>query len=256
MMLGDFTDQAKYYMNRPDYSETVLQVLKNHIEASNGSIHAVADVGAGTGKLTEGLASLGLSGFAVEPNDAMREEGIKALEGRGSFVWSKGAAEATGLPDHCVDWVLMGNSFHWTDASTSLQEFHRILRPGGYFTAVWNARELKSDPLQMEIESKVWRMIPDAKQLLGTTLNLNAIRNVLLSVPYFGDLFSLEASHSVEMSKERYIGVWRSLNYYEALAGAERFEEVLQMIKDKIRHLDQVVVPYFTRAFTVQSLKG
>ena len=39
----------------------------------------VADIGAGTGKLTENLVSIGLGGFAVEPNDAMRAEASKNM---------------------------------------------------------------------------------------------------------------------------------------------------------------------------------
>ena len=43
----------------------------------------VADIGAGTGKLTENLVSSGLGGFAVEPNDAMRAEASKNMWGGG-----------------------------------------------------------------------------------------------------------------------------------------------------------------------------
>ena len=248
---------AKDYVNRPGYSETVLQVLKNHIEAQNGRIRAVADVGAGTGKLTENLAGLGLSGFAVEPNDAMREEGIKAFEGTRSFVWSKGAAEVTGLPDQCVDWVLMGSSFHWADAPVALREFHRILRPGGYFTAIWNPRNIESSPLHMEIETKIQEMLPGMKRVSsGSRSNMQDMEKTLLSTPYFGDLFVLEAPHAVEMSKERYMGAWRSVNDIHAQAGDELFEEILKMIEDEISHLDQVVVPYLSRAFTVRASRG
>ena len=255
MQLGDFTKLAKDYVNRPGYSETVLQVLKNHIEAQNGHIQAVADVGAGTGKLTENLVNLGLNGFAVEPNDAMREEGIKAFKGCSAFVWSKGAAEVTGLPDHCVDWVLMGSSFHWTDAPAALQEFHRILRPGGFFTAIWNPRNIKSSPLHMEIEAKIQEMIPGMKRVSsGSQLSIQDMEKTLLSAPYFRNLFLLEAPHVVEMSKERYMGAWRSVNDIQAQAGDELFEEILKMIEDKISHLDQVVVPYLSRAFTVQAV--
>lgn len=58
MQLGDFTKLAKDYVNRVGYSETVLRVLKGYIESVNGPIRNIADVGAGTGKLTLDLEKL------------------------------------------------------------------------------------------------------------------------------------------------------------------------------------------------------
>lgn len=256
MELGDFTKLAKDYVNRVGYSETALTVLKDHIETQKGPIRAVADVGAGTGKLTDDLARLGLRGFAVEPNDAMRAEGVKLFDGRDAFTWSKGTAEATGLADNSVDWVLMGSSFHWTDAPAALQEFHRILRPGGYFTAIWNPRNIESSPLHMGIEAKIREMVPNMKRVSsGSRANMQDMEKKLLSTPYFKDLFLLEAPHEAVMTKERYMGAWRSVNDIHAQAGDALFEEILQMIEGEISHLDQVVVPYLSRAFTVRSTK-
>ena len=67
MKHGDFTKLARYYENRPGYSEVVLECLKNYIFNGTGE-GKVADIGAGTGKLTENLADIGIEGFAVEPN--------------------------------------------------------------------------------------------------------------------------------------------------------------------------------------------
>ena len=64
MELGDFTKLAKDYVNRVGYSPTVLRVLRGYIEAVNGTITSVADVGAGTGKLTQDLEDMGLRGYA------------------------------------------------------------------------------------------------------------------------------------------------------------------------------------------------
>lgn len=80
MKHGDFTELAKFYVNRPGYSRVVLECLKNHVFNTLGEGN-VADVGAGTGKLTENLAEIGLSGFAVEPNEAMRAEAAKNAGG-------------------------------------------------------------------------------------------------------------------------------------------------------------------------------
>ena len=59
MELGDFTKLAKDYINRVGYSHTALSVIQKYIEGTTGPIISVADVGAGTGKLTLDLESLG-----------------------------------------------------------------------------------------------------------------------------------------------------------------------------------------------------
>lgn len=256
MELGDFTKLAKDYVNRVGYSETALRVLKGYIESVNGPIEKAADVGAGTGKLTQDLEYIGLQGYAVEPNDAMRAEGIKLFDGKRTFVWSKGSAETTNLPDDCVDWVLMGSAFHWTDAPMALEEFHRILRPGGFFTAIWNPRNLESSDFHMDIEHSIQQMIPDLKRVSsGSRANMQDMESKLLSTPFFEDLFLIEAPHEAVMSPARYMGAWRSVNDIHAQAGDALFEQILSMIEKKIEGMDQIVVPYLSRAFTVRSTK-
>lgn len=96
MQLGDFTKLAKDYINRPGYSLNVLRVIGRNAGMDRRDFK-VADVGAGTGKLTENLSELGLTGCAVEPNAAMREEGLKLFSDNPSFLWAEGTAEQTGL---------------------------------------------------------------------------------------------------------------------------------------------------------------
>lgn len=256
MQLGDFTKLAKDYINRVGYSHTVLRVIENHITNTMGAITAVADVGAGTGKLTLDLEMLGLTGYAVEPNEAMRAEGIKAFEGRNTFTWSEGFAEHTGLPDNSVDWVLMGSSFHWADTQQALEEFHRILKPGGYFTAIWNPRNIESSPFHTDIEDSIKAMVPNLnRKSSGSRANMKGMESKLLSTPFFEDLFLVEAPHQATMSKERYMGAWRSVNDIQAQAGEEVFGKILNMIEQKISGMDTIVVPYLSRAFTVRSTK-
>lgn len=152
MKHGDFTERAKFYVDRPGYSLILLDYIKKYIESGLGRKITVADVGAGTGKLTENLEEIGLNGYAVEPNDAMRQEGIKLFAGKDTFEWKAGSAEETNLPDSCVDWVLMGSSFHWADAPKAISEFRRILKTGGFFTAIWNPRDIQRSELHMQIE--------------------------------------------------------------------------------------------------------
>lgn len=256
MKQGDFTLLAKDYIHRPGYSLEVLTVLAKHIGAFEKTDFAVADIGAGTGKLTENLIQIGLAGYAVEPNDAMREEGI-LLNGQEKFAWLKGPAEELPLPDSSVDWVLMASAFHWTKPLIALREFHRILKPEGFFTALWNPRHLEDNEIQQKIDAKIKEMVPDLKRVSsGARIDPKELEKSLLQEGLFKDIIFIEAPHKVSMSKDRYMGAWRSVNDIQAQAGPQTFQEILQMISNVISHLTTVDVPYRTRAWTVQSTKG
>lgn len=253
MERGDFTRLAKDYIHRTGYSRRVLGALAAYIGAHRDGF-VVADVGAGTGKLTENLYELGFGGFAVEPNEAMRGEAERLGTTTRRFRWSAGSAESTGLGDHCVDWVFMASSFHWTKPQLALTEFHRILRPGGFFTALWNPRDLESSELHMRIEARVHSIVPGLTRVSsGSSKYTQGIEQTLLGTGQFGNLLFTEAPHEEVMTKERYLGAWRSVNDIQAQAGPARFAEILDAIAKEIGELSAVPVPYKTRAWTVQA---
>lgn len=57
------------------------------------------------------------------------------------------------------------------------------------------------------------------------------------------------------MTKERYMGAWYSVNDIRVQAGEERFGQILEMIEKKINHLDMITVPYKIRAWTVRATR-
>lgn len=254
--MGDFSKLAKDYTHRTGYSLRVIKALACYIGALRDDF-LVADVGAGTGKLTENLSEIGLSGYAIEPNDSMREEGIRIFKHNSNFRWQKGSAENTGLADSSVDWVFMASSFHWTDAELALKEFHRILTPGGFFSALWNPRNLDDNPLHQRIESKIHDIVPNLRRRSsGSAKYTKGIEDKLMSAGYFHNIIFMEAPHEVVMSKERYLGAWRSVNDIQAQAGEAKFQQIMQAIEDEISEMEYIIVPYKTRAWTVQSTKG
>jgi ubiquinone/menaquinone biosynthesis C-methylase UbiE len=253
MQLGDFTQLAKDYVNRAGYSKPLLTALARYVESAREGFR-VADVGAGTGKLTMQLREMGLSGFAVEPNDSMRAEGMRLDQQPSPFTWLKGSAESTGLPDRSVNWVLMASSFHWPDQERALREFHRMLRPGGFFTALWNPRDLARSPLHERIEKRIYEIVPGIKRVSsGSSKYTQGIEETLLRSGQFGNLIFMDAAHDEAMSQERYLGAWRSVNDIQAQAGSEKFRAILQAIEKEIADLPEISVPYRTRAWTVQA---
>lgn len=254
MKQGDFTTLAKSYINRPGYSLEILKQLAALAGYPRDPFN-VADVGAGTGKLTENLLDLGFDVVCVEPNDAMRAEGVRHTGPRG-VTWHAGSGEDTSLPGESVDWVLMASSFHWTDPAKSLPEFHRILRPGGYFTALWNPRDLSRSPLQKRIDSRIRDMVPTLKRKSsGSAAYTKDLDQILVSTGHFEDVSFLEGPFDEVMPKARYMGAWRSVNDIQAQAGPERFAEIMAMIESEIEALDEVVMPYLTRSWTVRVVK-
>lgn len=245
MRQGDFTQLAKAYVNRPAYARPVIDMLIDQAGRT------VADIGAGTGKLTQMLSAAGQSGFAVEPNAAMRAEG-QAL-GLPSFEWREGAAEATGLSDRCVEWVTMASAFHWTDAPKALAEFHRILSRNGMLTLLWNPRDLTRDRLQADIERDIARIAPSIKRRSsGGAAYTEGLEDLLLGSGLFKDLVFLEAPHVEVMSRERHLGAWRSVNDIRAQAGEDKWAEIMAAIEARLDGRGEVEVLYRTRAWTVR----
>lgn len=117
---------SRYDRGRPSYPAEAVDLLCDGLGLAGGA--AVADVGAGTGKLTRLLAGRGLRVSAVEPVAGMRAS-LAAAELPGVAVVD-GTAEATGLPDASVTAVVAAQAWHWFDADATLAEAARIATGG------------------------------------------------------------------------------------------------------------------------------
>jgi len=133
---------------RPGYPARLVGLLER--ECGLGAGRDVADVGSGTGKLTELLLAAGARVYAVEPNAGMRTAVERRLGRNAGFVSVDGRAEATGLPDAAVDLVTAAQAFHWIDHAAARVEFLRILRPEASVALVWNERDEAASPFQGE----------------------------------------------------------------------------------------------------------
>lgn len=125
-----------YEAARPSYPSAVVEAIVQR--AALAPDRAVADVAAGTGKLTRLLVPSGAAVLAVEPVAAMREALAAAVP---SATVLDGTAEALPLADATVDAVTVAQAFHWFDQPAALAEAARVLRPGGTLALLWNLRD-------------------------------------------------------------------------------------------------------------------
>lgn len=140
-------DYAKY---RPGYPAEIVDLLKTECDLTSASI--VADIGSGTGKLSEILLAHGNVVIGVEPNAAMREVAENIFQEQPLFRSVDGSAEATSLPDASVDLIVAGQAFHWFDPVKTRIEWIRILKPGGWSVLIWNDRQLQTTPFLSDYE--------------------------------------------------------------------------------------------------------
>ncbi len=133
---------ADYIRYRPGYPTAAIALLRAECDLRPG--HAIADVGSGTGFLSELFLKNGNRVYGVEPNQAMRRAGEEYLASYDSFVSIDASAEATTLESRTVDFVTAGQAFHWFEPVAARREFHRILKPTGWVVVMWNDRQMDS----------------------------------------------------------------------------------------------------------------
>lgn len=253
MKAGDFTGLANdYSQHRPDYCPSVLSALLGMLNKPAASVDFV-DVGAGTGIWTRMVYRQGVKSVtAIEPNADMRASGVADSKDT-KIRWLDGNAEHTGAGDASCDWITMASSFHWAKFDVAIREFHRVLRPQGRFTALWNPRLIEVNPLLVEIEAHLATLRPNIKRVSsGRSGITESLTQQLWSSPYFDDVVYLEGRHIISMTPERYLGAWRSVNDLRVQLGPQSFDAFMAFVQKRISGMKAIEATYLTRAWSAR----
>jgi SAM-dependent methyltransferase len=147
-----FSNRVEDYVRyRPAYPRAILDLLREECGLVPESV--VADIGSGTGLLTQLFIGNGNLVYGVEPNAAMRRAGEEFLKKYAHFRSVAGSAEDTTLLDASVDFVLVGQAFHWFEPGITRTEFERVLKPGGWVAVIWNERSKDGTAFLREYEA-------------------------------------------------------------------------------------------------------
>jgi len=237
----DYTHLAEAYLKRPDYStEAVTRMLER---AGITQAARVCDVGAGVAHLTLMLAQHGVAVVAVEPNEAMRRLGQQRTASLPLVQWHDGTGEETGQAAGAFDLVTFGSSFNVTNRQAALRESHRLLKPSGWFAALWNHRDLE-DPLQRRLEKIIASFLPRyeyGSRRQDQTAEID-------SSGLFGPVDRIEGQITHRQSRAEIVQAWRSHATLQRQAGT-LFEEIIGTIAQVLAQEadDPVLVPYTTR---------
>lgn len=242
----DYTTLADAYLKRPDYADAAIDAMLSIAGAEKGD--KFCDVGAGVAHLALMLAARALAVVAVEPNDAMRANGIKRTEKLGNVRWHEGTGEVTGQASQAFDMVTFGSSFNVCDRQQALKETARILKPCSWFACMWNHRQLE-DPIQAQIEV----IIKERVSGYGYGTRREDQTAVIDASGLFGPVVHLDSRVMHAQTIEECVEAWRSHATLERQAGAA-FQDVVAAIENYLQSLGtpSIQIPYSTNIWVAQ----
>lgn len=224
------TAASDYVKGRPGYPPDAVAWLLS------GVTGRVADVGAGTGKLTAEIARLGLEVTAVDPDEDM----LAALERELPGVHRvQGTAESLPLGDGTLEALTFGQAWHWVDVTAASAEAARVLRPGGRLGLIWNVRD----------ESVAW------VAALGAAMGSSAAESMISSdAVHVGEPFDTVEERTWRwentVSTDDLRAMVRSRSYYIA-GGADFRSRVDGDVSEVLAGLGTgtMAMPYVTHAY-------
>jgi SAM-dependent methyltransferase len=233
-----------YEQARPSYPPDAVAWLVEHLRIGPGA--RVADVAAGTGKLTRLLTPTGADFVGVEPVPGM-QSGFVAMCPGVPLV----AATAEQLPfaGARLDAITVAQAFHWFDAPVALAEFALVLRPGGRLGLIWNARDRSNDFVE-----QLWSIMDRVEKRAPWRNHDEWKDSALLEHPDFTDLTEATFHHEQVLTHEQVLARFRSVSHIAVLPPAEQ-EQVI----DELRHVldthplavgnEHVAIPYRVDAY-------
>lgn len=242
----DYTNLADAYLKRPDYADAAIDAMLKVANIEQGDMFC--DVGAGVAHLTRMLAVRGLNITAVEPNVAMRANGIRRTEKLQNVRWHEGTGEQTGQIAQAFDMVTFGSSFNVCNRLAALKETARILKPRGWFACMWNHRQL-DDPIQAKIEAIIKERVAE----YGYGVRREDQTNIIDTSGLFGPVVHLDSRVIHEQTIAECVEAWRSHATLERQAG-NAFNGVIAAIKGYLSSLNKssIQIPYSTNIWVAQ----
>ena len=244
----DYTTLAKFYDLRADYSSILIKKILKKIKCKEN--YPVADIGAGTGKLTKLLCKNKLIVSAIEPNRNMRFYGEKNTEKLKNVNWSSGTGEVTTLKSNSMYCTFFGSSFNTLNYKKGFKEIRRILIKNGYFCCMWNHRNLKNIH-QKKIEKIIKFYLPNYSY--GD--RRFDYKNMLKKETSLKNVTKIKQSFSIKIKKKEFIKAWNSHGTLKRnCINNDQFKKIIKSIKKYVNSLNTnyVEVPYDNVAYLAQ----
>lgn len=195
------TRVENYIKYRPGYPQAVIELLKEECGLNSSSV--IADVGSGTGILSEMFLKNGNTVYGIEPNREMREAGERLLQDYPNFKSIEGTAEETTLKSGSIDFITAGQAFHWFDRAGARREFLRILRHGGWTAFLWNERRTDTTEFLIAYEKMLIEYGTDYETVNHTNIDDGVIADFFAPRDFRLKIFKTRQAFDLESLRGR-----------------------------------------------------
>lgn len=220
-----FSDRVAHYVQyRPTYPASLLKFIKEKLSINEET--NIADIGSGTGILTELLLKQVKTVYAVEPNTEMRQAAEHQLAHLSHFKSIAGTAENTLLDNESVDGITVAQAFHWFDIPNTIAEFKRISKDNATLMLIWN-RRLSNTPFLAAYEQALQKYGTDYNEINHQKMNDTDFYPCFKNGIYTRDVFE---NHQ-DFDFEGVIGFLNSTSYAPKIDSAE-YNQLYQVIED------------------------
>ncbi len=175
----------------------------------------VLELGAGTGKLTEALASRGHTVIATDPSAPMLHRLVDRLD----VPTAQCVAENLPFRAGSFDLVVVAQAFHWFDLEPALTEIARVLRVGGSLSLVWNYRD----------ERVPW--VRRLSQVIGAEPHAGDVEAMLATTSDFAAPEKTSFRFWQDLDGPGLVDMVASRSYVAVLSDAER-ERLLNQVRE------------------------
>jgi len=216
---------GEYDRYRPGYPDELFETIRTRLRLPARPL--VVDLGAGTGRASLAMASLGWRVTAVEPGKPMLDQLRASAANNGLIVSTvQASAEETGVAPASADLATAAQSFHWFDKDAALTEMARIVRPGGGIALFWNVRDAERSPFVADYHGLLekWFGEADAGHRLqaGRGTEREETRAALERHAGFGDVELVTMEHDVMTTATAFIGMAFTASYIRSLPAEDQ----------------------------------
>jgi len=236
-----FNSSAQWYdQTRPGYPETMIDDIIRLSEIPECG--EILEIGCGTGKATEMLASRGYAMLCLDIGIDLAEIASRKFRDRPRIRIEVSSFEEWDSGGRLFDLVIAATSFHWVDPAIAYVKSAALLRSNGSLAVFWNAHIRQKEGFFLRVQD-IYRSSAPSMICAATNLNKNSCEPA--GTALFGDPIVCGYRWAKEYSASEYIALLGTYSDHITLPEVER-RSLFSAIKDLIdREYDGRVLKHY-----------